>query len=33
VEIGDLMSRAEVLAAGEICNLIRDMLGLESVSC
>jgi hypothetical protein len=32
VAIGDLMSRAEVLAAGEVCNLIRNMLGMESVT-
>jgi hypothetical protein len=32
VAIGDRMSRSEVLATGEVCNLIRNMLGLESVS-
>ena len=30
VAIGDLTERVEVLAAGEVCNLLRAMLGMEA---
>ena len=29
VAMGELMERSEVLASGEVCNLIRNMLGME----
>jgi hypothetical protein len=32
VAIGDLMERSDVLAAGEVCNLLRAALGMELVS-
>ena len=32
VAIGDLMERSAVLAAGEVCNLLRAALGMEQVS-
>jgi hypothetical protein len=32
VAIGDLMERSDVLAAGEVCNLLRTALGMEAVS-
>jgi len=30
--IGDMSGRAEVLAAGEVCNQLRDLLGMEAVT-
>ena len=30
--IGDMSSRAEVLAAGEVCNQLRRLLGMEAVT-
>ncbi|MGY2892455.1 hypothetical protein [Deinococcus sp. UYEF24] len=32
IAIGDMTERAEVLAAGEVCNLLRASLGMEAVS-
>jgi hypothetical protein len=32
VAIGDLMERSDLLAAGEVFNLLRVALGMESVS-
>ena len=32
VAIGDLMERSDVLAAGEVCNLLCAALGMEPVS-
>ena len=32
IAIGDMTERTEVLAAGEVCNLLRGALGMEAVS-